>query len=490
MPDDKETIDQPATIDGQSSAGPASAPRLRRVIWQAIRGDHINYDYTEGDIGHSIMLLAVPMVLEMLMESVFAVVDVFFVARLGPEAVAAVAITESLMTLIYTLAMGLGIGAMALVARRIGGHDPDRASSVAAQTIAIGVIVSIIVGVAGSAFAPDLLAIMGASSAVVDKGAGFTRMMLAGNASVVLLFLLNSIFRGAGDAVIAMRVLWLANAINILLGPCLIFGLGPFPELGVTGAAVATTIGRGTGVLYAFSRLLRPGSRVRLTGRHLRLEPAVMLSLARLSATATFQVFIGMASWIGVVRILAGFGDAALAGNTIGLRIVMFALLPSWGMSNAAATMVGQALGAGKPERAERAVWRASFYNMCFLGAVGLLFVIFAEQIVGVFTQAAAGEEVQRYGSEALRIIACGFLFYACGMVLTQSFNGAGDTWTPTIINLFVFWLWEIPLAYFLAVEIGLGPRGVFYAIAIAFSTLAVVSAYIFRKGRWKTRVV
>jgi putative MATE family efflux protein len=490
MPDSTETIDKSETIRTQSSGGPAPAPGFLQVIGQAIRGTPISYDYTEGDIGRSIMLLAIPMVLEMLMESVFAVVDVFFVARLGPEAVAAVAITESLMTLIYTLAIGLGIGAMALVARRIGGHDPEGASSAAAQTIAIGIIVSVVVGVAGAAFAPDLLAMMGASSAVVEKGVGFTRMMLAGNASVMLLFLVNSVFRGAGDAVIAMRVLWLANAINILLGPCLIFGLGPFPELGVTGAAVATTIGRGTGVLYAFSRLLRPGARVRLTRRNLRLQPTVMLGVIRLSGAATFQVFIGMASWIALVRILAGFGDAALAGNAIGLRIVMFALLPSWGLSNAAATMVGQALGAGKPERAERAVWRASFYNMCFLGGVGLLFVFFADQIVSVFTQSAAGPEVQRYGSEALRIIACGFLFYAYGMVITQSFNGAGDTWTPTIINVFVFWLWEIPLAYVLAFKFGLGPRGVFLAITIAFSTLALVSAYVFRKGRWKTKVV
>src|SRR5215469_6122507 len=342
MPDSTETIDKSETISTQSTGSPAPAPGFFQVIWQAIRGTHISYDYTEGDIGRSIMLLAVPMVLEMLMESVFAVVDVFFVARLGPEAVAAVAITESLMTLIYTLAIGLGIGAMALVARRIGGHDPEGASRAAAQTIAIGIIVSVVVGVAGAAFAPDLLAIMGASSAVVEKGAGFTRMMLAGNASVMLLFLFNSVFRGAGDAVIAMRVLWLANAINILLGPCLIFGLGPFPELGVTGAAVATTIGRGTGALYALSRLLRPGARVRLTRRNLRLEPSVMLGLIRLSGIATFQVFIGMASWIGLVRILAGFGDPALAGNAIGLRIIMFALLPSWGLSNAAATMVGQ----------------------------------------------------------------------------------------------------------------------------------------------------
>lgn len=490
MPNSTETSDKSETVHTKWGGGPASPPGLLRVIGQAVRGTHIPHDYTEGDIGHSIMLLAVPMVLEMLMESVFAVVDVFFVARLGPEAVAAVAITESLMTLVYTLAIGLGIGATALVARRIGGHDPEGASSAAAQTVALGVIVSAVVGVAGAAFAPDLLVMMGASPAVVATGTGFTRVMLAGNASVMLLFLFNSVFRGAGDAVIAMRVLWLANALNILLGPCLIFGLGPFPELGVTGAAVATTVGRGTGALYAFARLLRPGARVRLTRRNLRLEPTVMLGLIRLSGTATFQVFIGMASWVGLVRILAGFGDPALAGNAIGLRIIMFALLPSWGLSNAAATMVGQALGAGKPERAERAVWRAGFYNMCFLGVVGLLFVAFADQIVGVFTQAAAGPEVHRYGSEALRIIACGFLFYAYGMVLTQSFNGAGDTWTPTVINFFVFWLWEIPLAYVLAFEFGLGPRGVFLAVTVAFSTLALLSAHLFRKGRWKTKAV
>jgi putative MATE family efflux protein len=287
-----------------------------------------------------------------------------------------------------------------------------------------------------------------------------------------------------------MRVLWLANAINIILGPCLIFGLGPFPALGVTGAAVATSIGRGTGALFAFSRLLREGGRVHLARRHLRIEPSLMLRLARLSATGTFQVFIGMASWVGLTRILASFGSAAVAGNTIGLRVIMFALLPSWGMSNAAATMVGQSLGAGKPERAERAVWRAGVYNVCFLGIIGLVFVVFAPQIVGIFTHAAAGPEVQQYGEECLRTIACGFLFYAFGMVLTQSFNGAGDTWTPTVINLFIFWLWEIPLAWVLAFNFRMGPRGVFLAVTVAFSTLAVVSAFLFRRGRWKTRKV
>ena len=478
------------TINTETEGKAAPEPGFFEAVWQAVRGTHVNYNYTEGDIGRSIMLLAVPMVLEMLMESVFAVVDVFFVARLGPEAVAAVALTESMLTLIYTLAIGLGIGATAMVARRIGEQDAEGASRAAVQTIALGLLISVVLGVTGAVLGPRLLAVMGASEAVIERGSGFTRVMLGGSVSVVMLFLINAVFRGAGDAAIAMRVLWLANAINIVLCPCFIFGLGPFPELGVMGAAVATTIGRGTGALYAFSRLLRPGARVRLTRHNLKLEPSVMLRLVRLSGTATFQVFIGMASWIGLVRILANFGDVALAGNTIGMRIILFALLPSWGMSNAAATMVGQALGAGKPERAERAVRRAGFYNMIFLGVIGLLFVLFADQIVSVFTQAAAGPEVQRYGAECLRIVACGFLFYAYGMVITQSFNGAGDTWTPTVINLFVFWLWEIPLAYVLAFHFGLGPRGVFLAVTIAFSTLAVVSAYIFRKGRWKQKVV
>jgi putative MATE family efflux protein len=328
---------------------------------------------------------------------------------------------------------------------------------------------------------------MGAAPEVIATGSGFTRVMLACNASVVLLFMINAIFRGAGDAAIAMRVLWLANAINILLGPCLIFGLGPFPKLGIVGAAVATSIGRGTGALYAFSRLIRTGGRLDIKRHHFRLEPAIMARMLRLSGTGTFQVFIGMASWIGLVRILSSFGTNAVAGYQVGIRVILFALLPSWGMSNAAATMVGQALGARKPDRAERAVWKAGFYNMIFLGIVGLVFVLFAPQIIGLFTH---DPNVVPYGVDCLRIVAFGFLFYAYGMVLTQSFNGAGATWTPTIINLFVFWCWELPLAYVLAKLIGLGPRGVFLAITIAFSTLAVVSALVFRMGKWKAKVV
>jgi putative MATE family efflux protein len=462
-------------------------PGLFEAVRQAIRGTHANYDYTSGSIGRAIMLLSIPMVLEMLMESVFAVVDVFFVGRLGKDAVATVGLTESMLTIVYTLAIGLSIGATAMVARRTGERDAEGAARTAAQVIILGLIVSLVIGVAGVALAPTLLAAMGAEPGVIANGSNFTRVMFGCNVSVVMLFLINAIFRGAGDAAIAMRVLWFANAINILLGPCLIFGLGPFPELGVTGAAVATTIGRGTGALYAFSRLLKPGGRINLTWHHFRLDPALMMRLVRLSGMGTFQVFIGMASWIGLTLILAGFGSEAVAGNTIGMRVIMFALLPSWGMSNAAATMVGQALGAGKPERAEQAVWKAGFYNLCFLGVIGLAFVVFAGQIVGLFTQDPA---VYAYGVDCLRIVACGFLFYAYGMVITQSFNGAGDTWTPTIINLFVFWLWEIPLAYALAIFFRLGPHGVFLAVTIAFSTLAVVSAVVFRRGRWKTRKV
>jgi len=454
MADSIETIKSDA-ISGETVEADTG---LRTAISQAIRGSS-RHDYTEGSIGRAILLLAVPMVLEMLMESIFAVVDVFFVARLGANAVATVGLTESMLTLIYTVAVGLSIGATAMVARRTGERDTEGAARTAAQVIALGLLMGLMLGLCGVLLAPRLLRVMGASPEVISSGAGYTRVMLGGNVVIMLLFLINAVFRGAGDAAIAMRVLWLANLINILLGPCLIFGLGPFPELGVKGAAIATTIGRGTGALFAFSRLCVPGGRIRLTRRQLRIEPAVMMRLLRLSASGAFQVFIGMASWIGLIRILSSFGSDALAGYTIGMRILLFALLPSWGMSNAAATMVGQSLGARKPERAERAVWRAGFYNMCFLGTVGLVFVLFAGPIIGLFTHDPA---VMPYGVACLRTVACGFLFYAYGMVITQSFNGAGDTWTPTVINLFVFWLWEIPLAYVLAIVLGFGPRGVF----------------------------
>ena len=456
------------------------------AIWEALRGgSHRNY--TEGPIGRSIVLLAIPMVLEMMMESVFAVVDIFWVAHLGTDAAATVGLTESLLTLIYALAMGLSIGATATIARRIGEKNPEGAARAAVQAIAIALFVSLAIAAIGAPLAPRLLAVMGGSPWVIQHGSGFTRVMLAGNITVVMLFMVNAIFRGAGDAAIAMRTLWLANWINILLGPCLVFGLGPFPKLGIVGAAIATNIGRGTGALYALSKLFRTGGRFEIKRHHLKLEPTIMARLVRLSATGTFQVFIGMASWIGLVRIISSFGSNAVAGYTFGIRVILFALLPSWGMSNAAVTMVGQALGAHNPDRAERAVWRAGFYNMIFLGIIGLLFILFAPQIIWLYTD---DPDVAKYGVDCLRIVAYGFLFYAYGMVLGQSFNGAGDTWTPTIINLFVFWLWEIPLAYILGVKFGLGPRGVFVAMTIAFSTLALVSALVFRRGKWKTRKV
>jgi putative MATE family efflux protein len=401
--------------------------------------------------------------------------------------VATVGLTESLLTLIYTAAMGLSIGVTAMVARRIGEKNPEGAADAAVQGIALGLLAAAVIGVIGVALAPRFLAVMGASAAVQAMGANYARVMLGGNVVILLLFLINAIFRGAGDAAIAMRVLWLANSINIVLGPCLILGVGPFPRLGVTGAAIATTIGRGTGVLYQLYRLWRGDSRVAIRHAQLKLQPAVMRTMLRLSGTGTLQVFIGMASWIGLVRIVSSFGSDAVAGYTIAIRIIVFALLPSWGLANAAATLVGQGLGAGKPERAERAVWLAGFYNMLFLGSVGTLFVAFAGPIVSVFTRDPA---VGPIAELCLRTISYGFLFYAYGMVITQSFNGAGDTWTPTWINLGCFWLWEIPLAYLFARHAGLGPRGVALAVTIAFSTVAVVSAVIFRRGRWKERRV
>jgi putative MATE family efflux protein len=450
-----------------------------------VRGS--SQDLTEAPIGRAVVLLAVPMVLEMLMESVFAVADVFFVGRLGADAVATVGITESLMTIIYAVAIGLSIGATATVARRIGERDPERAARAAGQSLLLGFAGAVLIGALGATAAPELLRFMGASDAVVRTGSGFTRVMLGGSGTVLLLFLINAIFRGAGDAAIAMRVLWFANAINITLGPCLIFGLGPFPEMGVAGAATATTIGRGSGVLLQIYQLVRGGNRITLRRSQMRVDPAVMAGILRLSGVAMIQNFIGTASWMGLIRILTGFGSAAVAGNTIGIRLVIFALLPSFGVSNAAATLVGQNLGAGKPDRAEEAVWRAGFYNTVALAVVGLVFLVFAPTLIGVFS---SDPEVIPYGVRCLRIVAAGFLFYGYGMVLTQSFNGAGDTTTPTLINLGCLWMLEIPLAWVLAYPLGFGPTGVFTSVSVAFSVLAVVSAALFRRGAWRTQRV
>lgn len=418
------------------------------------------------------------------MESLFAVVDIFFVSKLGDAAMAAVGLTESMLTLVYTAAMGLGIGTTAMVARRIGEGDAEGAARATVQAVVLGFGVAALIGVAGAAFAPDLLRLMGADEVVVETGTPYTRIMLGGNVVIMLLFLQNAAFRGAGDAATAMRVLWLANGLNIVLDPLLIFGLGPFPELGVQGAAVATTIGRGAAVLVQMHVLLRRGGNLRVRRPELRVRPAVMARLVRLSAAGALQTLIGTASWILLVRVTAAFGAAALAGYVIGVRIVLFALLPAWGLSNAAATMVGQSLGAGRPERAERAVWLACKMNLAFLGVVGVVFFAFAPALAGLFGGSA---ETAAVASDCLRIVAAGFFFYAFGMVLTAAFNGAGAVWTPTVINLFCFWLWEVPLAWFLAFPLEMGPNGVFLAIAIAFSTLAVVSGVLFKRGAWKT---
>ena len=444
-------------------------------------------DFTEGPIGPAIFLLAVPMVLEMMMESLFGIINVFWVAHLGAEATATVGITESLLTMVFAVAMGLSMATTATVARRIGEKDPAGASVAAVQSIILGVIVSIPVAIIAIAFAPQMFRLMGASDGVMNAGTGYAKVILGGNVVIMLLFLINAVFRGAGDASIAMRVLWIANAINIVLDPCLIFGLGPFPKLGVTGSGIATTIGRGTAVLVQLWFLFSGRGRVKIEWRQARLNLEVMMRMVRISLGGMFQFLVATASWLGLVRIVAVFGDAALAGYTVALRIIIFAILPSWGMSNAAATLVGQNLGAKKPARAERSVWVTGFANMCFLGLVAITFVTFAERLIGIFTTDPA---VVPYGVAALRFISYGYVFYAYGMVVVQSFNGAGDTNTPTLINLACYWLIQIPLAYSLAIPLGFGAKGVFAAITIAESLLAVVAILAFRRGTWKTREV
>lgn len=467
------------------SAHEGPAPSLWASLKEAVRGTE--QDFTEAPVGRAILLLSVPMVLEMVMESIFAIVDVFFVSRLGAEAIATVGLTEGLLALLYALAIGLSIGATALIARRTGEKDPDAAARVAVQAIGLGLLVSLPIAVGGIVFAQRLLAWVGGSPWVVEHGFRYTQILLGGNVIILLLFLINAIFRGVGDAAVSMRVLWIANAINIVLCPCFVLGLGPFPELGVVGAATATTLGRGVGVCYQLYRLFRGTSRVAIRRHHVRFEPATMLAMLRLSGSAILQMLIGTASWTVLVRIVASAGSNAVAGYTIGMRIILFALLPSWGMSNAAATLVGQNLGARKPERAEQAVWRAGFYNMIFLGSVGLGFILFARPLIATFTQEP---EVAAVAVRCLRVVSAGFLFYAYGMVLTQALNGAGDTTTPTLLNLLCFWGLELPLAWLLSGPLGLGPTGAFASIAIAFSAFALLGAWVFRLGRWKRREV
>jgi len=459
--------------------------RWSSLFLEAIRGS--DRDYTIGAVGPALVMLSVPMVLEMAMESMFAVADVFYVSRVSADAVATVGVTESILTLVYTVAMGLGIGATAVVSRRIGEKDEDGAAQSAAQSVALGLMVAAVIGVIGYFSAEWIMRAMGATPSMIDSSLGYTKVMFAGNATVTLLFLNNAIFRGAGDAAIAMRMLWLGNAINIAVCPLLIFGIGPFPALGVTGAAIGTNIGRGTAVLVQLWMLASGRSRVHISRRHWRIVPSVMWNVCRLSGSGFLQILIDTSSYIGLIRVIAAFGSEALAGYTIGIRMVMFAMMPAWGLGNAAATMVGQALGAKKPDRAEQAVWTAGKYNAIVLGIVSVAFIVFAPQIVGIYTHDPV---VGPYALSCLRIVSAGFVFFAYGLVLTQAFNGAGDTWTPTWINLGCFWFWQIPLAWFLAIYLGLGPQGVFIAMTVAFSTLAIVSAVIFRRGWWKNREV
>ena len=456
-----------------------------RNIGAALRGTR--HDYTNGPIGTSIFLLAVPMVLEMMMESLFALSDVFFVSRLGADAIATVGLTESLMIIVYTLAMGLSISATAVVARRVGERDAEAAARAAVQGIVIGLAISTILAVIGAVFAPALLVLMGASPEVVASGSTFARVMLGGSVTAFMLFIINAAFRGAGDAAVSMRVLWISNAINIVLGPMFIFGISFFPRLGVTGAAVATTTGRGVGLLIAVYLLMKGSGHLKVARRHIAIELDTIRRMLRMSVNGTFQVLVGTLSWIALIRIVASFGSAAMAGYTIAIRMVMFAMLPAWGLSNASATMVGQALGAGKADRAERAVWTATRYNMVFLGSMGALFLLFAPAIVRGFTADAAVVDVAVFG---LRTMAIGFPLYAIGMVLTQSFNGAGDTATPTRINIAVFWLFEIPLAWLLARHTSLGWHATFAAVLAAYSAMAVVSTIIFRRGTWRRQRV
>ena len=444
-------------------------------------------DFTKGPISRALGLLAIPMMLEMAMESVFAVVDIAFVSRLGTDAVAAVGITEALVTILYSVAIGLGMGVTAMVSRRIGAKDANGAAEVTGQSIWVAAVLSLLIGVFGFMYARELLAVMGASDSVIETGHGFTAWLLAGSFSIFYLFLLNAAFRGAGDATVALRSLWLANGINIVLDPCLIFGLGPFPELGVTGAAIATTIGRGIGVAYQLWYLFDGRGRLAFGWQHLRINLALMTRMIKISIGGIGQFLIATASWIIVMRIVAIFGSAAIAAYTIALRMMEFIFLPAWGLGNAAATLVGQNLGADQPERAEQSTWKAVRYNIAFMTISGAFLFFFAEFITGLFT---VDPEVLRWGTSCLQILGVGFPMYACGMIIVQALNGAGDTGRPALLNLICFWLVETPLAYTLATQTDLGPNGAFAAIVIAETLLTILSVIVFRRGTWKHQSV
>ena len=474
------------SFEGNMPSSMAENNSFFSVVREALVGT--SRDFTKGSIPAALIILAVPMILEMSMESLFAIVDTFFVSKLGAESIAVVGLTESVLALIYAVGVGLSIGATATVARRVGEKDLEGAARTATHVVYLGLIVSLVMAAIGVVFARPIFGLLGAEPHVIDLGLPFMRIMMGTNVVIVFLFLLNGVFRGAGDAAIAFRVLVIANGLNILFCPLFIFGVGPFPELGVTGAAVATVCGRGAGVLFASWALFgRRNGRLEVRRDHWKLDPKLLWSLVTLSANAVLQFLIATASWSGLIRVVAGFGSVAIAGYQIGLRVIIFVLLPAVGLANAAATLVGQNLGAGQPDRAERSVWMAGIINAVLLGAAGMVFVLFADSVVAIFT---TDPQVAGYGRDCLRIVGYGYAFYGLGMVMESSFNGAGDTWTPTYLNFFIFWLFEIPLAYILAYRFDFGPQGVFWAITLAFSLLAVTAALLFRRGKWKLKAI
>jgi putative MATE family efflux protein len=444
-------------------------------------------DFTEGSLGRAILLLAIPMVLEMAMEALFFIVNTFWVSRLGAVAVASVGITESLMALVYTVGMGFAMAGTAMVARRIGEKDAKAASVASAQVAWLAVGTGAVLGLLSGLFAPQLLRLMGASENVVSTGGTFARIVLGGQGIVLLLFVLNGAFRGTGDGAMSLRTLVIANAINLVLDPCLIFGLGPFPKLGLTGSAVATTVGRGVGVVVQLYFLFSGKRRIHVRRETFAPDLGIIARLVKMSLGGLGQYAVATLSWVVLVRIIARFGDQAMAGYTVVMRMIFFTMLPAWGMSNAAATLMGQNLGAGKPRRAEQSVFRAAAYNMAFLAVEAVVVIAATPEILSIF---AKDPSILPVAVPALRTLAYGFVFYGLGMVMVQSFNGAGDTGTPTLINLATFWAIQIPLAWCLAVWGKMGPQGVFWAVAAAYSAQAVVGLLAFRRGTWKTRTV
>ena len=440
-------------------------------------------DFTSGSIRKAIFMLSIPMVLEMLMESIFALVDIAYVSRVSVNAVATIGLTESVITLIYALAIGLSMAATAIVARRVGEKNLQGARESAVQVIILGITVAIITGIFGAMYSKEILSLMGGSSELIREGHGYTQLMIGGNITILLLFLINAIFRGAGDASVAMWILVLSNGLNIILDPIFIFGWGPIPEYGVMGAAIATNIGRGTAVLFQLIILFFGWSKIKIGISDIVIRLKVMTNIIKVSAGGIAQFLIGTSSWIFLMRIMSEFGSEVLAGYTIAIRVIMFSLMPSWGMSNAAATLVGQNLGANKPDRAEESVWKTGKYNAIFMFSISLIYLFFAEDIILSFNSTP---QVVEYGTLCLQIIAAGYVFYAYGMVLTQAFNGAGDTNTPTKINFLIFWVLQLPFAYIMAITFKFGAVGVFLAISIAEVLLTIVSYILFKKGKWK----